>query len=361
MHLRTFIFSVVAIVALTMQAWATSELVQLPEFRVEGTAWHYARLDDIEVLTRASEGRTRAFVAALIRGRRLLPNYATEGAHLPLRIILVEDAPRTLANISRLQREDSSPQDWNKGYVHMHGEHVDSVADGVHVIALNLDGIDEVWMVLVDHIRQLVIAQQPAAPIWFVRGLFGPCGPLRQVIGLPRSTTVQLPKLSWPHPTTPPGTFPSEARELPQFAVMFDPNRQTGDAVALTEMRKFDFQSGLFARWSLFGPAKKGRNRNGFWAFAEMARRGQVTEAVFRECYGMDWKQACAEMRAYLNAKSLGILEVRMPQVMADVPEVERMEFRDATLGEARRILGELNRLRVTRPDQGTPAWDLPK
>lgn len=340
--------------------WATSELVHLPEFRVEGTAWRYVRLEDIEVLTRAPETRTRAFVAALIRGKRLLPNYAIEGARLPLRVVLVEDVPRAVARISPLQREDSLPQDWNNGYVQMHGEHVDGVADGLHVIALNLDGVDEVWMVLVDHIRQLVTVQQPAARIWFVRGLFGPCGPLRQVIGFPRSTTVQLPKLSWPDASVPPGTFPPEASELPGFEVMFDPNRLTGEAVAPTEMRKFDFQFGLFARWSLFGPAKKGRNRSGYWAFAEMARRGQATEAIFRECYGMDWKQACAEMRAYLKPKHTGILEVRMPDVMADVPEADRMEFRDARPEEAKRILGSVSRPCAAKPERGLPASDLP-
>lgn len=345
MRLRTIILEVIGTIALVLPIWATPELVQLPEFRVEGTPWRYAQMGDIEVLTRGSEGRARAFVAALIRGKRLLPEYATEGARLPLRVVLVEDAFRPVARLSRLHSGYSSQQDWSKGYVRMHGEHVDGVADGVHVIALNLDGIDEVWMILVNYVRQLVLAQNPALPTWFTCGLFGPSGPLRQVIGLPRSTTVQLPKLSWPDPATPPGTFPPEASELPRFEVMFDPNRQSDEALVPTEKKKFDFQSGLFARWSLFGPAKKGRNRSGYWAFAEMARRGQATETIFRECYGMDWTQACAEMRAYMIPKHTGMLEVRMPDVMADVPEGDRLEFRDATAEEVRRFLGDLSRL----------------
>jgi hypothetical protein len=346
MHLRTLIFSAVAIVALTLRVWATSELVQLPEFRVEGMPWRYARLGDIEVLTRAREAQTRAFVAALIRGRKLLPEFSIGGLRLPLHVVLVEETVRPIANLPRLVREEASQQDWQNGYVRMQGFEVDSVIDGVHVIAVNLSGIDEVWMVLVNHACQLVAVRQPASPAWFKRAIFGRCGVLRQVIGLPQSTTVQLPKLSWPDASIPPGTFPPEASDLPRFEVMFDPTRQIGEATLLAEMRRFDFQAGLFARWSLFGPAKKGRNRNGFWAFAEMARRGQATEAVFRECYGMDWAGACDEMRAYLTPESTGIFEVRMPEVMADVPEAERMPFRDATPQEAKRILGDLSRAR---------------
>ncbi len=349
MHLRSLIFPAVATVALTLHAWAASELVQLPDFRVEGTPWRYARLGDIEVLTRARESQTRAFVAALIRGQKLLPAFSTEGTRLPLQIVLVDETARSMAALPRLVREEASLLDWHSGYIRMQGFRVDRVIDGVHVLAVNLAGIDEVWMVLVNHACQLVAAGQPASPAWFKRSLFGPCGVLRQVIGLPRSTTVQLPKLSWPDASAPPGTFPPEASELPRFEVMFDPNRQVDEAVALTEMKKFDFQSGLFARWSLFGPAKKGSNRSGYWAFAEMARRGQATEAIFSECYGMDWKQACVEMRAYMSAKDLGILEVRMPRVMADVPEVEQMQIRDATLEEVRRILDDFNRLRAAK------------
>lgn len=88
--------------------------------------------------------------------------------------------------------------------------------------------------------------------------------------------------------------------------------------------------------------------------------RGHTTAAVFRECYGMDWPRACAEMRAYLKPKNLGMLEVRMPHVMADVPEVERMEFRDATLDEVRRIIGDLNRLRIGRAAQRMPTSEPP-
>ncbi|MBA3850115.1 MAG: hypothetical protein C0502_08985 [Opitutus sp.] len=132
---------------------------------------------------------------------------------------------------------------------------------------------------------------------------------------------------------------------------MFDSVRKA-DGMSPAEKIRFQFQTALFVRWSLFGPAKNGRNRNGYWVFAELARHGQATEAVFRECYGMDWPQACAEMRAYLKSKNVGMLEVRMPHAMADVPEAERMEFRDATLEEVRRFLGEFHRLRAAEAER---------
>ncbi len=336
-----FQFSSVALVsAIAWPLFAAQEPLRLPEFRVEGTTWRYGRVEEIEILTRAPESRTRAFVAALLRGRRLLPDFIRAGAHVPLHVILVQEKATAVPQLSQLQHEQADPRDWPGDYSHYRGDSIDDLVGEVHVVAVNLDRVDEVWAVLTGSARQQVAAR--GFPAWFQRGLFGPCGLMRQIIGDPRSTTVRIPRLTWPDTAYEPGTFPSEAADMPTFQDMFEPPQATAKKEAPDA--RFDFRAGLFARWSLFGPAKNGRNRNGYWAFAEMARRGQATEAVFRECYGMDWSQACAEMRAYLKPKNLGMLEVRMPQVMADVPKAERLEFRDATLEEVRRIAANVNR-----------------
>lgn len=72
----------------------------------------------------------------------------------------------------------------------------------------------------------------------------------------------------------------------------------------------------------------------------------------------MDWSQARGELRAFIKPKNLGIIEVRMPHVMREVPEVDAMEFREATPEEVRRILGEFNRLRAAHPKQGAVRRD---
>ncbi len=351
--------SLVGLGAAVASSIANESIVQLPEFKIEGTAWRYGRIgDDVEVLARASEARTRAFVAALMRGQRLLPAFLVDKVGVPLRVVLVDESPKAIAGLPQLEQGDADQRDWPARYTRHRGTQIEGVRAGIHLVALNLTGIDEIPLIRTGRAEASLKARVPAFPSWVVAGLFGSCGVLRSAIGLPRTISVQLPRLSWPDPEVEPGNFPDEAANLPAFALMFDPttNRET---LSEPDGRKFDFQTALFARWSLFGPAKRGRSPNGYWAFAEMARRGQTTEAIFRECYGMDWAQASAEMRAYLKPRNVGMLEVRIPHVMAEVPEVTRMEFRDATPEEVRRILGEFNRLRVAeeaKRDKATEA-----
>lgn len=338
---------------------AGEEPAVLPEFRVEGTPWLYAKLGDMEILTRASPARAREMAAAFVRGKRLYPDFFVRGGSLPMKLILVDSARRTVNGLKPVGLVEADVHRWAEGYRETDDTNFGFTDGRIAVFAMNLAGEPNLWMILVEWANRLVLAQRPAFPEWITVGLFSSIGPCQGVIGMPRSTSVRLAKLSWPDPAVAPGEFPKAAADFPSFGAMFDSSRREDD-LSQAERWKFKFQAALFARWSLFGPAKNGRDRRGYWAFAEMARRGQATEAVFRECYGMDWPQACAEMRAYLKPKNLGMLEVRMPHVMADVPEVERMEFRDATLDEVRRIIGDLNRLRIGRAAQRMPTSEPP-
>jgi hypothetical protein len=93
-----------------------------------------------------------------------------------------------------------------------------------------------------------------------------------------------------------------------------------------------------------------------------MARRGQATEEVFRQCYKMDWPTVGTEMRRYLKTKNTGVLEVRMPHVMADVPEADALQFKEAKPEDVKRILDEFRRLREFQAEaksDETPRWPL--
>jgi len=250
-----------------------------------------------------------------------------------------------IAGLAELKQVESNQKYWNAGYRGYQGGYHDLADENTQVLAVNLSGADMVWPVLATRAIRLIGAQRPAYPEWVQHGLFGACGPLAGVIGVPSSNLVRLPKLSWPDPAVAPGVYPADAADFPAFAEMFDPAR---DPTAMTreERWRFEFQCGLFARWSLFGSAKKGRDRNGLWAFAEMARRDQATEEVFRQCYLMDWPAAVVEMRRYLKTKGTGVLEARMPHVMADVPEADALQFTEAKSEDVKRILGEFKRLR---------------
>ncbi|MBI2518388.1 MAG: hypothetical protein HYV95_16020 [Opitutae bacterium] len=353
-HLRSLaIFAFVLGVAVHSPAAGESPVV-LPEFRVEGTPWLYARMGDMEILSRASPGRARQLAAALVRGRRLYPDFFTRDRRLPLLLIVADSPRRTVSGLKPAVMVEADERQWPRNYQEVSEGH-DLADEKLAVIAINLGAVNNLWLVLSSWSKRIVLTQRPAFPEWVTAGLFGESGAVSSVIGRPQSTTVRFPRLSWPDPAVSPGEFPQAAADFPVFAEMFDSARKA-DVMSPKEKTKFQFQTAFFARWSLFGPAKNGRNRNGYWAFAEMARRGQATEAVFRECYGMDWAQSCAEMRTYLKRKHVGLIDVQMPHVMADVPEAERLKFRDATLEEVRRILGDFNRLRAAEAERGKAA-----
>ena len=326
-------------------ALAEEKILELPVFSVEGTPWQYARLGDIEILSRAWAHRARACLASLLRGLRLLPEFTQGKTARPLLLILVEEESRAPQGLAKPKWVAADPRRWNDGQESAPGAIHDHADDKIHVLATNLAGVDLTARVSMNRAIRVLGAQRPEYPEWAQHGLFGVCGPISGVVGIAQSTSLRFPKLSWPDPTVGPGVYPKGAADFPPFAEMFDPVRDT-ETMTRDERWKFEFQCGLFARWSLFGPAKKGRDRNAFWAFAEMARRGQATEEVFRQCYQMDWPAVCAEMRRYLKTKGTGMLEAWMPHVRADVPEAERLEFRPATPEEVRRILGEFRRLR---------------
>ena len=328
------------IVAAVQSANGEEASIRLREFRVESTSWQYAKIANIEILSQVGASTVIATVSALLRGERLVPDLLLQGTNLRLMLVLVEGRQLRPDLPPPMRQVPASPLHWDAGYTKISEGYEEFTCEETQVIALNFDA-GEFRQILMDRVYRRIQAKRPRYPAWFMQGLFGG---LYQVIGIPHSTTVRFAKLSWPDPRVEPGVFPRGAGDFPSFAGMFDP---ISDQAAMTEPERwrYEFQAALFARWSLFGPVKNGRNRNGYWALAEWARLGKTDEQIFRECYGMSWAQACDEMRAYLRTKAVGMLDVRMPHVMTKVPEADALELREATPDEMRRILGEYARL----------------
>lgn len=345
-------------VSLWILTWSWSVAAQGPEaplqldaFRVEGTKWDYGRVGGVEVLSQTSRGLSRHVVRSIVRAEAVFPPFVLSDTHWPTRLILLDGEQVKDGRPPPMEVDQASLRYWGMGYFSPTSGYESFTDEETHVFVINYSGTRP-FVLLPGRVRFLLPAQHPRFPAWVVEGLIGESGCFARMIGVRKSESVRLPKVSWPDGAVEPGVYPSEAFDFPEFEVMFDPSRHAA-AMADGEAKKFRFQAGVFARWSLFGPAKNGRNRNGYWAFAELARRRGVTEDLFKECYGMDWSQARGELRAFIKPKNLGIIEVRMPHVMREVPEVDAMEFREATPEEVRRILGEFNRLRAAQPKQG--------
>jgi hypothetical protein len=95
---------------------ATEQPEPLPVFRVDGTPWQYAQIGEIEVLTRAPVHRSRAMIAALLRGQRIIPDFYMQSVKLPFRVILVEERERVIAGLAKLEQQESDEHLWGKSY-----------------------------------------------------------------------------------------------------------------------------------------------------------------------------------------------------------------------------------------------------
>lgn len=323
-------------------------VVALPEVRVEAwledAPWQYARADDVEILTACPPELSRDIWTAYRRGVDLFPGIILGDRTSPATLVLFDQKQQTATVPERLRFEMVDEAHWGDEIFGSKGTSLARDRDSSVTVA-NLHGVRGVGSVNTAQAWALIMEQAPAAPDWLIAGLFSKFGLFRMVIRYSHTSTIRLARLAWPGESEP-GIFPEAAGKFPPFDVMFGPTFDSKDSSASARQQS-EFHAGLFARWSLFGPAKNGRDRRAFWVFAEESRHGRGTEALFREYYGMDYAAACAEMQAYLRSAHTGFLELQLKRLDLAPPDIAAMKFRSATPGETARLLGNYLRLQA--------------
>jgi hypothetical protein len=94
-------------------------------------------------------------------------------------------------------------------------------------------------------------------------------------------------------------------------------------------------QSHAFVHWGLFGDT--GRHQKQFLAFTKRLEKEPVSEALFRECFGLNYAQGLDALRTHIEfvrAKVIGVAADKG----ARLPDAPLVEVRDATPAEIARL-----------------------
>ncbi len=142
------------------------------------------------------------------------------------------------------------------------------------------------------------------------------------------------------------------------FGVGYGPKRPEDTRLALLPMRRFfdgplggttpltpaesklwRSQASLFFHWGFSRPER----RDAFWKFVDLASRQGASDALLRQCFGLDAHGLEGALVAYLPTAVKGPLVLINPAAV----KVPDFQLRDATYVEAARIKGEMGRKEI--------------
>ena len=124
-------------------------------------------------------------------------------------------------------------------------------------------------------------------------------------------------------------------RALMSFPELFaDPPVQTGTF--------WSAQSYAFVHMCLYGRGQK--YQKGFITFLSRTGSEAPNEAIFKECFGKDYKQMNLELRGYLDFTDYKSMQYTAKKGQA-LPDAPPFTLRDATEAESGRIVGEVLRM----------------
>jgi hypothetical protein len=127
-------------------------------------------------------------------------------------------------------------------------------------------------------------------------------------------------------------------RGLVPMATLFAAVRPSQD-----EAPFWDSQAYEFVHLCLYGVGK--RYQKPFLQFVSRAGQEPVTEAMFKECFGMSYKEMELELRSYADFTAYQYIQFRAKKGTKGLDEPPAIQLRDATDAEVGRIKGEALRL----------------
>ncbi len=336
---------------------APAEVVALPPFLVEETAngrtWRYTELRGVEVLSRCSDHVTERLIDTQERVHRLFAQLVPPSLQLELSVphalIFYDDdvQPETQAMMDRLLRSNAA--DAAAGSAGRRASESRrapakflpnlrlSDRDAFTVFSIVRDSNLEAdrFALSQDHVSYLLMSRTPALPTWFVTGILM----LYESAGLERDE-LNIGHLAWPAELRPTSADGAAAPPLQPFKAFF-----AGELPArrgtVEPARRWQLQAALFVRWALDGNGAP--RRAALWRLAERAAQTPVTEALFRDCFGLDYAATLDQLADYLPSATNHLLTLR-PTEPAASPAIV---LRDATPVEIARIKGDWERMEV--------------
>ena len=342
---------------------AAGPVVELPAFVITetkpgGAPWRYARAEGFEIISQVGDDSTQAVFEALWRGPRLtLPPEFHPRLSTPTAVIIFDQdpdrgsGPGALGSV-RLPTEQSAH--WTNV--------IKRTQPDREVFSVNLRGryFTRSSTFRFD-LHTLLRLRTPAPPPWVHEALYGAYGIYREGIDYPeRGTHSSIVRALWCEErelmraeqlagpaldfflTPPEKRKGSLAVRPPLFDAIADPaglwnGGLPGDTRAPAENARWAATCALFARWALY--ARDGARRDGFWRLVNASSSRPVDETVFRECLGLGFAEARAELAWYLP---IAITEVANRAVEPLRPP--RLQIRPATAAEVARVRGDWER-----------------
>lgn len=363
-------FAAGLVVGACAAAAAEPKAVTLPPFLVEETAqplpWRYAEVAGWEVLSCCPERLTRNLVANHYRLHALLGELLPPTLQLKMsepQLLLFVDAARqpptsqevvahmalTAAEQDRLN-EAVVPLDDGKlrrrapppRYSFLPNLRLwDRDAQALFAVVRESEFDANRVALTPDYVAYILRNRLPALPPWYVSGmltLFARAAFTEDAITIER--------IDW---LSEGGSAalrggPEANRPLLPLADFFAGELTSADPSAgegREGLSLWQAQAALFVRWGLAG--RGAPRRAALWKFAERAAAEPVTEALFQECFGLDFATARQQLTAYLPEAMREKLALRPAQK----PRLPDYLLRAATDAEISRLKGDWERLEI--------------
>ena len=346
---------------------AESKVVALPPFLVEETTkplpWRYVDVAGLEVLSSCPERLTRDLIANHHRLHTLLGELLPPSLQLKMsekRTLLFVDSaqqpPTSQEVVSRMaltaaeqERLDDSIVPLDDGrlrrrpppprYTFVPNLRLwDRDAQALFAIVRESEFDANRIGLTPDYVAYVLRNRLPALPPWYISGVL-------TLFARARFTedALTLERLDWlsEEGSAALKAGPAANRALLPLADFFAGDLSQSDPARGEGLSLWQAQAALFIRWGLGG--RGAPRRAALWKFTERAAVESVTEALFQECFGLDFATAQKQLTEHLPEA----IRDRLPLKSAQRPRLPDYALRPADEVEVARIKGDWERLEI--------------
>lgn len=354
----------------TAGAPTTEDVTELPKFVVEAErvmppqeSWKHTEIPGFEVLTSTSDGNTKRFLRdfQLLRTAvSIIWPAANQNVEAGRSYLILCGIGKDIGAYLPAKKADDR---WYSNSVFLQGKDVSSIVVDLSATEVTLDSGD---VVITDPYRSFYeayfhslvrrgIGKKP--PVWLEEGLVAVLSSIefdRRFVQLGKLESVQIstsvkaaaadvegddssssasgPNEDQAGSSTSFNSILAKRSFLP-FDEFFAKEKPTGRDALLWKAQAF-----AFCHMCMFGEGSK--YQKGFLALANRGMQAPITEAVFKECFGMDFKELALALRSYIEFTVYKHIEARAKKG-AEIPEPPAVTITEASDGDIGRIKGE--------------------
>lgn len=299
--------------------------------------WRYVRTPGLEILSTCSDQKTLAFVEGFARASSIvpLPREFVQGVTPPVQLILADHylddalAPAGAPQELRVMRLGSG------GIVYSWASESGRIVARIGLRDWNnRTSPVELSTLPLRLIPDLILRCEPNAPGWLLDG----CREIFGYQGLERSTDER--DVFWgPFPQTF-SILQAAAKDPEKLLPLAELFAEAPVIRSTSELERRKAQAALFVHWGFF---RRGHTPDAFTRFWLRACREPISEALFRECFGLDFEAGRAALARHIRDATYRDLTWKLPAGNPDFA----LPLRDATPAEAGRMTADWLRIKA--------------